>query len=88
LPGELQIGMDGRKFAVRKTGELAEVDPAFLYYVPSPEFLIVGYGLSTEGWRDPVEFLREHGAEVSPAPFSRAARSKQVRTAKGAKAVE
>lgn len=88
LPNELQMGLDGRKFAVRKTGAQAEVDPAFVYYVPSPEFLIVGYGLSTEGWRDPIEFLREHGAEAAPAPFSRAARSKQVRTAKGAKAVE
>jgi murein DD-endopeptidase MepM/ murein hydrolase activator NlpD len=88
LPSELQMGLDGRKFAVRKTGAQAEVDSAFLYYVPSPEFLIVGYGLSTEGWRDPMEFLREHGAEVAPAPFSRAARGKQVRTAKGAKKVE
>jgi murein DD-endopeptidase MepM/ murein hydrolase activator NlpD len=88
LPSELQMGLDGRKFSIRKTGAQAEVNPEFLYYVPSPEFLIVGYGLSTEGWRDPIEFLREHGAEVAPATFFRAARSKQVRTAKGAKTVE
>jgi len=34
-----------------------------------PGFEIVGYGLSTEGWHDPVAFLRQLGADRNPAPF-------------------
>jgi murein DD-endopeptidase MepM/ murein hydrolase activator NlpD len=34
----------------------------------SPEFAIVGYGLSTKGWRDPTEFLREKNAGQPPMP--------------------
>jgi murein DD-endopeptidase MepM/ murein hydrolase activator NlpD len=33
------------------------------------DFPIVGYGLSTEGWRDPVAFLRERQADARPPPF-------------------
>lgn len=74
LPEEMQVGADGRKFRFAKNGETAEVDPALLAYVPSPEFLIVGYGLSTDGWQDPVAFLRAHGADVNPAAFVRGAK--------------
>jgi hypothetical protein len=34
----------------------------------SPEFVIVGYGLSTKGWRDPTEFFREKNAAQPPMP--------------------
>ena len=30
---------------------------------------MIGYGLSTDGWHDPVAFLRQHGADNNPAPF-------------------
>ena len=72
LPAELVMGLDGRKIAVEKQGDKATLDAAFLYYVPAPDFLIVGYGLSTDGWLDPIDFLRAHGAEANPAPFTRA----------------
>jgi len=36
-----------------------------------PGFVIAGHGLSTEGWPDPTAFLRQHGADVNPAPFHR-----------------
>jgi murein DD-endopeptidase MepM/ murein hydrolase activator NlpD len=72
LPDQLQMGLDGRKFNFSKQDDKAEVNAAFLSYVPSPEFMIVGYGLSTDGWLDPIAFLKAHGADVNPAPFGRA----------------
>lgn len=34
-----------------------------------PGFEMVGYGLTTDGWHDPVAFLRQHRADHNPAPF-------------------
>lgn len=70
LPAELTMGVDGRKIAVEKQGDKATLDSAFLFYVPAQDFQFVGYGLSTAGWLDPIDFLRQHGAEANPAPFS------------------
>ncbi len=81
LPAELVMGLDGRKIAVEKQGDNVTLDAAFLYYVPVPDFLIVGYGLSTEGWLDPIDFLKAHGAEANPAPYTRAPRGSGVRSA-------
>ncbi len=85
LPAELVMGLDGRKIAVEKQGDKATLDAAFLYYVPAPDFLIVGYGLSTDGWVDPIDFLKAHGAEVNPAPFTRPPRGSGVRSTAKAK---
>jgi murein DD-endopeptidase MepM/ murein hydrolase activator NlpD len=74
LPEQLQMGLDGRKFQINKRDDKAEVNAAFLSYVPSPDFMIVGYGLSTDGWMDPIAFLKAHGADVNPAPFGPAKR--------------
>jgi murein DD-endopeptidase MepM/ murein hydrolase activator NlpD len=74
LPGQLQMGLDGRTFKISKHEDKAEVNADFLSYVPSPEFLIVGYGLSTDGWLDPIAFLKAQGADVNPAPFGPAKR--------------
>src|SRR3954469_19795473 len=81
LPEEVSMGLDGRKFAIRKVDGKAEIDLAFLYYVPAPDFLIVGYGLSTEGWRDPISFLQINRADTNPAVFTRAPRERAARTA-------
>jgi murein DD-endopeptidase MepM/ murein hydrolase activator NlpD len=82
LPEQLQMGLDGRKFKISKRDDKAEVNAAFLSYVPSPEFAIVGYGLSTDGWLDPIAFLKAHGADINPAPFGPAKRGRnQVRAA-------
>jgi murein DD-endopeptidase MepM/ murein hydrolase activator NlpD len=81
LPAELVMGLDGRKIAVEKQNDKATLDAAFLYYVPAPDFLIVGYGLSTDGWVDPIDFLKAHGAEANPAPFTRAPRGSGMRSA-------
>jgi len=44
-----------------------------------PGFAIVGYGLTTEGWYDPVAFLREYGADRNPAPFRAPKRARSGR---------
>jgi hypothetical protein len=76
LADRITAGQDRRIFQLTKRDGKAEVAAAFLRYVPSPEFTIVGYGLSTEGWLDPVAFLAAHQAEAPPvedARFGRAA---------------
>ena len=85
LPAELVMGLDGRKIAVEKQGDKATLDAAFLYYVPAPDFLIVGYGLSTDGWLDPIDFLKAARCRGDPAPFTPAPRGGGVRSAANAK---
>jgi murein DD-endopeptidase MepM/ murein hydrolase activator NlpD len=86
LLASLQMGADGRRFEITHAGDNVEVSAALLSYVPSPEFLIVGYGLSTDGWLDPILFLKAHSADVNPAAFELAKRRRSpVRTAAGAK---
>jgi murein DD-endopeptidase MepM/ murein hydrolase activator NlpD len=82
LPAELVMGLDGRKIEVEEHDDKATIDAAFLCYVPAPDFLIVGYGLSTDGWLDPIDFLRVHGAEANPAAFSRAPRGSGAQVTK------
>jgi murein DD-endopeptidase MepM/ murein hydrolase activator NlpD len=69
LPGRLTIGQDGRVFELTKRDGKTEVAAAFLRYLPSPESAIAGYGLSTDGWLDPIAFLRAQGAERASAAF-------------------
>ena len=74
LPAWLQIGTSGRRFDTTRRGENAEVSAGLLSYVPSPEFAIVGYGLSTDGWLDPIAFLKARSADSNPAAFELAKR--------------
>ena len=86
LPAFLQMGVNGRKLDITQRGDNTEVSAELLSYVPSPEFAIVGYGLSTDGWLDPIAFLKAHSADVNPAAFELAKRRRgPVRTAAGAK---
>jgi len=39
--------------------------------LPHPDFPIVGYGLTTDGFREPTEFLREMRADSQPAAFGK-----------------
>jgi murein DD-endopeptidase MepM/ murein hydrolase activator NlpD len=89
LPASLQMGADGRRFDITRSGDNVEVSAALLSYVPSPEFAIVGYGLSTDGWLDPIAFLKSHGADTNPAAFEPAKRKRGAgRVAAGAKGRE
>jgi hypothetical protein len=78
LPERLQLAIDGQKFEIARRGDKPEVTSAILSYVQSPEFAIVGYGVSAEGWRDPTAFLKEHRADIAPAAFD-AAKSRRAR---------
>ena len=69
LPEGLQLNLNGQAFDVRRREGNVEVHPAIFSIIQPPEFAIVGYGLTTDGWQDPIAFLREHAADVSPAPF-------------------
>jgi murein DD-endopeptidase MepM/ murein hydrolase activator NlpD len=77
LPERLRLNINGREFEIIRHGDKAEVSAAILLRVPSPEFPIVGYGLSTDGWLDPVAFLRSQGADSNPAPFEAADRRRK-----------
>jgi hypothetical protein len=69
LANRITAGLDGRVFEVTKRDGKSEVAAGFVRYLASPEFAIVGYGLSTEGWLDPIAFLKAHGAAATPATF-------------------
>jgi murein DD-endopeptidase MepM/ murein hydrolase activator NlpD len=77
LPERLRLNINGRDFEIIRHGDKAEVSATILLRVPSPEFPIVGYGLSTDGWLDPVAFLKSRGADVNPAPFEVAERRRK-----------
>ena len=68
LPERFLLGNDQRVEFIQRDGKV-EAPATVLIYMPPIDFLIVGYGLSTEGWLDPTAFLREHGAELAPAAF-------------------
>ncbi len=66
----ISINLGGRVYPVtRRDGKLFLPARMLWDLRNRPGFEIVGYGLSTEGWRDPVAFLRECGADLNPAPF-------------------
>ena len=63
LPDQLQLSIGGKTFELRKRDGVAEVTSDILWHIQPPDFAIVGYGVSMEGWRDPVAFLREPRSE-------------------------
>jgi murein DD-endopeptidase MepM/ murein hydrolase activator NlpD len=69
FPERLRLNVNGRDFEIVRDGDTAKVESAILWNLPSNEFPIVGYGLSTEGWLDPVAFLRSQRADINPAAF-------------------
>lgn len=76
-----KITIDHIDFEITNHDGKVEAPTAFAVSLPSPDFPISGYGLSTDGWLDPTEFLRAHGADVTPAPYQAVApRRKRTRT--------
>jgi murein DD-endopeptidase MepM/ murein hydrolase activator NlpD len=59
LPDRVNIFVQDKTFELRKLDENFQVSADILWYVQPPDFSIVGYGLSTDGWRDPIAFLRD-----------------------------
>lgn len=59
----------GRRYPITVRDGKSYVSAQMLWDVPSrPGFEIAGYAETTEGWLDPVAFLRKHDAARNPAP--------------------
>ena len=69
LPERISFSFGQEKYELIKRDGMTETSTAILARLQPADFQIIGYGLSTEGWLDPIAFLREHGAEAAPAPF-------------------
>lgn len=69
LPLPLELRFGERKFAIVERDHKSWMPTAVLNYLQSPEFPIVGYGLSTDGWLDPTEFLKQALSQYPKAPF-------------------
>ena len=60
----------GRWYPITVRDGKSFVSAQMLWDVPSrPGFEIAGYAETTEGWLDPVAFLRKHNAARNPAPL-------------------
>lgn len=73
LPAGASVGsvnLGGHVYQITRRDGRFFLPARMLWDVSSrPGFQIVGYGLSTDGWNDPVAFLRRYGADRNPAPF-------------------
>jgi murein DD-endopeptidase MepM/ murein hydrolase activator NlpD len=59
VPDTVKIFVRDKAFELKRKDGRFEVAADILWHLQPPEFAIVGYGLSTNGWRDPVAFLRD-----------------------------
>ncbi|HEY4312949.1 MAG TPA: M23 family metallopeptidase [Pirellulales bacterium] len=64
LPEKVQLA--GQMFEVTTRDGKHFLPATVLHRIQNPNFAIIGYGLSTKGWRDPTEFLREKNAGQPP----------------------
>ena len=69
LPATVPLPLGGHDFALTTRDDRRWLSAGVLNFLPARRFAITGYGLSTDGWRDPTEFLRQMVADVSPARF-------------------
>jgi murein DD-endopeptidase MepM/ murein hydrolase activator NlpD len=79
-PRRIKFELDGDEFSVSPKDGKFFLPARVLWRTRRRDFPIVGYGLSTDGWRDPVAFLRERNADAHPPPFKLA---KPARPPKG-----
>jgi murein DD-endopeptidase MepM/ murein hydrolase activator NlpD len=69
LPRNFTIRVDGKPFSVEDRNGQPCLPARLLWGFSLPDFALVGYDLTTDGWRDPIAFLREQRADTQPAPF-------------------
>jgi murein DD-endopeptidase MepM/ murein hydrolase activator NlpD len=80
MPPSIKVTLQGEEFSLAARDGKYFLPAKILWRTRRSDFPIVGYGLSTDGWRDPVAFLRERGADAQPPAFKRA---KPVKPSKG-----
>lgn len=69
FPDGTEVQTVGGKAKVHKRGDKYFAPAAILWRYQRPDFPLVGYFLTTDGFRDPVQFLKAQRADVMPAPF-------------------
>jgi murein DD-endopeptidase MepM/ murein hydrolase activator NlpD len=69
LAGSLTLRMKGEAFSLEQREGKPCLPARLLWGFSRPDFALVGYDLTTDGWRDPIAFLREHRADTQPAPY-------------------
>lgn len=69
VPANFTFRFGDQELALTKRDGKHFLPNVALHYVQRPDFAIVGYGLNTNGWRNPTEFLMEMRADTQPAPF-------------------
>jgi murein DD-endopeptidase MepM/ murein hydrolase activator NlpD len=67
----LTIEAAGKNYLVTTRDDKHFLPSAVLSVLPRPDFPILGYGLTTDGFREPTEFLREMRADSQPAAFGK-----------------
>ncbi len=70
-PPNLHIGLPGKAISITTRDGKHFMPAVALTYLPPQGFPIIGYALTTDGFRDPTAFLREMRADTQPAPFGR-----------------
>jgi murein DD-endopeptidase MepM/ murein hydrolase activator NlpD len=66
-PDRITFRCDGEELVVEERDGKPCLPSRMLWHVRDPSFPLVGYALTTDGWRDPIEFLRENHAAMPPA---------------------
>ncbi len=61
--------MAGHQFTIAKREGKIVMPASALNYIQPNDFAITGYGLSTEGWLNPTEFLSQMLTQFPQAPF-------------------
>jgi murein DD-endopeptidase MepM/ murein hydrolase activator NlpD len=68
-PQNIKVTLQGEEFSLAARDGKFFLPAKILWRTRRSDFPIVGYGLSTDGWRDPIAFLRERDADARPPGF-------------------
>jgi murein DD-endopeptidase MepM/ murein hydrolase activator NlpD len=69
FPLPMAINLYGHEFTISNVDDKIVMPAAALNYIQPNDFAITGYGLSTDGWLNPSEFLSQMLARYPQAPF-------------------
>lgn len=69
VPTDVKIRVNNHNYDMYVRNDQRFIPAGLLNYLTPRDFPISGYALSTDGWRDPTEFLRQVMADIAPAPF-------------------